>query len=370
MRVATFNVENLFSRPVAMNYSDKGMGQPVLDDFHDLNTLLRKETYSPADKQEIERLCDKYKLTDRNSDHHEMVLREVRGKLWQQHQNGTRDWIATGSNDFLGWVELVYEAIDDRAIQNTAKVIATVNADIQIMVEVENRPTLQRFHDAVLKPELAAGQQPYTFMLLMEGNDERGINVGILSRMPVVLMKSNVELRNNSGHPLFARDCAQFFIDLGANRRLCIFANHLSSQGSDHTGKRRKEQADKVRELVDSVLKQKLATDVIVCGDMNEPEADGHLQALLNPNADNKLQDAMDLPQYPESAQFPGTYSNGTKSNKFDYLLMSKDLVSQVKAVGVERRGTYSSQKWTPFPTVTDERSQASDHHCLWADLS
>jgi endonuclease/exonuclease/phosphatase family metal-dependent hydrolase len=368
MRIATFNVENLFSRPVAMNFKDNGVGQPILDAFYKLNNLLRKPTYTPKDKKAIEGICDKYKLLNRTVDHHELILREVRGKLWEQHQDGTRDWIATGCADFVGWAELIYEAIADQAILNTARVIAEVNADIQILVEVDSRPALQQFHDTVLKPMLIKQKKsPYNHVLLMDGNDPRGIDVAILSRVPVKSMKSNIELRNKYGSPAFPRDCAQYFLDIGGKQPLCVFANHFTSQSSDRIGTRRIEQANRVRDLVDATLKRSEASEVVVCGDLNEPNG-AHLAALFTPTPTCALQEAMSLNQYQGKAQFPGTYKTGTKSNKLDYLFMSAGLAGLVKKVDVERRGTFSA-KWVPFDTVPDERSQASDHHCLWVDF-
>jgi endonuclease/exonuclease/phosphatase family metal-dependent hydrolase len=365
LRVATFNVENLFSRPAAMNHLNNADGQPVLDDFRRLNSLLQEPEFTGPIKQEIETLVDRYRLMDRTVTHDRMVLRAVRGKLWQQHQDGTRTWSATSSDDFLGWVELVREAIDDRAIRNTARVIAEVSADVQILVEVEDRITLQRFHDDVLVPELAnLGKEPYKHVFLMDGNDPRGIDVGLLSRVKVTSMTSHVELRNAQGHPLFARDCAQFAIELGQGQSLIIFANHFSSQGSDKTGKRRREQANKVRLFVDDALNA--SPLVIVAGDLNEPPAKGNLNKLLH---DPDLKDAMAMDQYPDKATLPGTYLTAAKSHKLDYLFLSTALQGKVQTVGVERRG-FKSTKWPHFDTVVDARSQASDHHCLWVDLN
>ncbi|MBI4830607.1 MAG: endonuclease/exonuclease/phosphatase family protein [Candidatus Lindowbacteria bacterium] len=365
MRIATFNAENLFSRPVVMSYETNAQGQPFLDDFQRLNVLLKKPAYTEAVKDDIEALVDKYKLMDRRAKHDKLILREIRGKLWTQHNDGTRTWTAAGSGDFLGWVDLVRDTIDDQAMKNTARVIAEVNADIQVLVEIEDRVTLQRFHDDLLVPQLKSlNREPYPHVLLMDGNDPRGIDVALLSRVPVRSMKTNVELRNNNDNPLFPRDCAQFSCELAGGQQLIIFANHFSSKGSDKTGKRRKEQAEKVRELVEEALKS--TSNVVVAGDMNEPPVDGHLSPLLNYS---ELKDAMAMQAYPEKTTFPGTYGTGAKSNKLDYLLLSKPLQSKTATVGVERRGYYS-KKWKPFDTVTDKRTQASDHHCVWVDLN
>src|SRR5688572_4194612 len=335
MRIATFNAENLFSRPAAMNHPDNEVGQPALDDYHRLNRLLKVRVYSAAVKTEIEELVDRYKLMDRAARHDQLILRVIRGKVWQQHRDGTRTWTAAGSADFLGWAELVRQAIDDRAIKNTARVLAEVSADIQILIEIEDRVTLQSFHDNVLMPELDnRGLQPYRHILLMDGNDPRGIDVGLLSRVPVTGMKSHVELRNAEGDALFRRDCAQFAFEVDNSQKLVILGNHFSSQGSDRTGKRRMEQAEAVRTIVDEKLQS--TRHVIVAGDLNEAPGRGNLAALLtHPD----LKDAMAMDAYPEKETFPGTYKTGSQSNKLDYLLLSRSLQAAVTAVGVERRG-------------------------------
>jgi endonuclease/exonuclease/phosphatase family metal-dependent hydrolase len=364
MRIATFNVENLFSRPVAMNYEDWDTGQKVLNDFNELNRLLRLQDYT-QDKPKIEKLIDKYKLMDRKADHRELILTEVRGKLWEQHQNGTRTWIANGSDDFLGWVDLVRQEIDDRAIQNTARVLAEVSADIQVLVEVENRVVLQQFHDHILVPELQnQNKAPYKHLLLFDGNDPRGIDVALMSRLPVLNMTTHVELLNANNHPLFPRDCAQFMIEMPDKKPLTLFANHFSSQGSDFKGKRRKEQAKKVSTFVDEALQ--ISPYVVVAGDLNEPPAKGNLSDLLN---HQELKDVMSMNQYPDKNIYPGTYHSGSASTKLDYLFLSTALQNKVQNVNVERRG-YKSRKWDPFDTVTDVRSMASDHHCVWVDIN
>jgi hypothetical protein len=53
MRIASFNVENLFSRARAMNLDTWSEGKVVLDEFSKLNKLIAKETYTDATKQKI-----------------------------------------------------------------------------------------------------------------------------------------------------------------------------------------------------------------------------------------------------------------------------------------------------------------------------
>jgi hypothetical protein len=50
MRLASFNVENFFVRPKAMNQDTWAAGRPVLAAHAELNALLEQPTYSTPDK--------------------------------------------------------------------------------------------------------------------------------------------------------------------------------------------------------------------------------------------------------------------------------------------------------------------------------
>ena len=53
VRIASFNVENLFARPKAFNQTNWSIGKPVLDAYREVNTLISKPEYSADDKQRI-----------------------------------------------------------------------------------------------------------------------------------------------------------------------------------------------------------------------------------------------------------------------------------------------------------------------------
>jgi hypothetical protein len=53
VRVASFNVENLFSRPKAFNTSNWAAGEPALAAYSEVNILMANANYSAADKQRI-----------------------------------------------------------------------------------------------------------------------------------------------------------------------------------------------------------------------------------------------------------------------------------------------------------------------------
>ena len=53
IRIASFNVENLFDRPKAMRSSDLSVGKAILAAYEKINALIQKDPYSAADKKRI-----------------------------------------------------------------------------------------------------------------------------------------------------------------------------------------------------------------------------------------------------------------------------------------------------------------------------
>ncbi|MBM3122156.1 MAG: hypothetical protein FJZ97_08210 [Chloroflexi bacterium] len=53
VRIASYNVENLFARPKAFIPQNWSQGRPVLDAYHKASDLMAKDTYSQADRQEM-----------------------------------------------------------------------------------------------------------------------------------------------------------------------------------------------------------------------------------------------------------------------------------------------------------------------------
>lgn len=98
-----------------------------------------------------------------------------RGSFDRQPRDASKDVeiIATGRDTWIGWVELAKEPVDETTTRMTAKVIAEgVDADVIAVVEAEDRPSLQRFNVELL------GER-YRHVMLVDGNDTRGIDVGI-----------------------------------------------------------------------------------------------------------------------------------------------------------------------------------------------
>ena len=110
IRIAAYNVENLFSRPRAMNQSED-VAASVLRAHARVNELFEHETYTNEDKAEILSLLKDLRLltSDGNlNDPNTMaVLRKYRGQLLRRPRAGgdAITVVAGGRADWTGWVD-------------------------------------------------------------------------------------------------------------------------------------------------------------------------------------------------------------------------------------------------------------------------
>src|SRR5262249_46249257 len=147
-----------------------------------------------------------------------------KGKLFKK-SGGALTLAAHGRDDWEGSIDLKRDTIAPVGQDNTARVLREVNADIQAVVEMEDRESLARLgHSPVL------GTSKYAHAMLIEGNDPRGIDVGLLSRHPVTDLRSNVDAQDAHG-TVFSRDCLEARVDLPGGRKVYVLVNHLKSQG-------------------------------------------------------------------------------------------------------------------------------------------
>ncbi len=361
IRIASFNLENLFTRPSAM--SDKAVnGQAAINDHAIANDIISKDVYSEKDKKLLLDLDKKYKFSALNTPSNTLLLlNKTRGRLFGK-KDGVLSVVANGRADWTGWFELRREDVFWQATLNTGRVISEVNPDILVCIEVEDRPSLQRFNEQILA---AVFDIEYPHVMVVDGNDRRGIDVGILSRFPILGIRSHVDDKNPNGELTFSRDCPEYEISISRDTTLVICPNHFKSKrgGDDPKAKaRRLAQGTTTASIVRKCAKN-VTPLVLVAGDLNDTPLSPAVAIL----ADKGWADIQSHPNYPNDR--PGTYQTGTASQKIDYLIMSPALKKTVVDVGIERRGTYHPTLWTSFEGV-DKNNEASDHHCIWADFN
>lgn len=122
MRIASFNVENMFLRAKALNQDTWAEGRPALERYAKVNALLNNVTYSASDKTEIAKLLTELQLDKSDQGSGFVRLRQNRESLLKR-PGGLIDVVARGRADWGGWVELKLEAVSEACTQHIAKVI-------------------------------------------------------------------------------------------------------------------------------------------------------------------------------------------------------------------------------------------------------
>lgn len=378
LRIASYNVENLFARPRAFNATDRSAGEAVVQAHAEFNTLIAKARYSGADRVLMVELLKTLEIYTENvqgairriqtTEPRWAWLRKNRGSFDRLPKDETEnvEIIASGRDDWIGWAELAVETTDELSTRLTAKVIAEVNADIIAVVEAEDRPSLVRFNRDLVGL--------YRHVMLVDGNDDRGIDVGLMTKtgFDIVEVRSHVDDEDQSG-PVFSRDCADYRVDIPGNGTLHVVVNHFKSQ-SGGGGAKRARQAKRLREIVNELVAA--GERAVVLGDFNEGQADEATPAvnfapLFDPQG--PLVACYSLPGFDVGAR-PGTFDSCGIRNRLDYIFVTRDLVPAVKGGGLFRKGLWGSRStrptdWAAFAEMTNGNQQASDHAAVFLDL-
>lgn len=96
MRLASYNVENLFNRAKALNLSTWAEGKPVLENFAKLNALLGEINYTAARREKIAQLMITLGL-EKSDIGPFVILRRNKGNLLKRPKTGGIEITATGS---------------------------------------------------------------------------------------------------------------------------------------------------------------------------------------------------------------------------------------------------------------------------------
>jgi hypothetical protein len=357
IRVATFNVENLFSRPVVLNMKDNDRAAEILAKISEFTGLLDRESYAPK-KKRIEDLYEEvrdYISINIRSSKVGRYLFTAEGKL-----------VADGRPDWDGFVDLRRERFSDEQIKFTGKVIKTVKADVQCLVEVESADTFKRFNTDVLG-------SVFSDRIVIDGNDPRGIDIalGAQKGIPIESAKTNIFARKD-GKLIFSRDCLEVELAVSKKQRLHVLVNHFKAK--DRTpavsNARRKLQAEEVSRILQE--RYDLKSDmVIVAGDLNDEPGSAPLAPLMKTP---RLHNVFDVVGRPLDDRWTYYYGASRQYNTIDYLFVSEALRTRVQDAGLERRGMYNLEKLSkgkekPFPGITSWKLAASDHAAVWVDL-
>ena len=155
-------------------------------------------------------------------------LRKIRGKIVVRPRNGPVRIAANGREDWVGWLELKTARVDEEGITMTVRMIRDMSADVLAIVEIESQPVLTEFHDHIYTP---LADHSYKHMMVIDGNDRRGIDVGIMVNdgFTIPSMRSHVDEENN-GNKVFSRDCPEYILETPSGEKIAVLPNHFKSK--------------------------------------------------------------------------------------------------------------------------------------------
>lgn len=185
---------------------------------------------------------------------------------------------------FLGKLVKAKDATDTQRI--TARILA-MDLDVLAVQEVENINILKEFNSQQL-----GGLYPH--QVLIEGNDPRFIDVGLLSKFPLGTITSfqTAVHPSDPGNRVFGRDLLEVeILDPSRSSRLfTLYNNHLKSNfvpftedpvaGAAANNARRKKQAEVIAEIIQH--RQGSNSRFIVTGDMNDTPLSDALTPMVN----------------------------------------------------------------------------------------
>ncbi len=271
---------------------------------------------------------------------------------------------------FLGKLVKAKDIRDTEAISNR---ILTMDLDVLAVQEVENIEILKEFNRDNLG-------NIYPHQVLIEGNDPRFIDVGILSKLPIGAVTSWQTAVHNDlpNQRVFGRDLLEVEIFNAARTKklLTLYNNHLKSQfvpfdedpvqGKRNADARRKRQAETIARIVAS--RTRPDSRYVLLGDFNDtPNAPtlAPMQSIEGAALANALTNPTET--RPPKADNPPAPLNGSWTHRFkpsgeparyelfDQIWLSPKLAERDRDAFIDRR--------------TKHGGDGSDHDPAWIEI-
>lgn len=175
-----------------------------------------------------------------------------------------------------------------------ARVLRELDPDIVMLQEIENGAVLE-----ALNAEL---DDAFPFLVLYQGNDPRGINIALLSKIEVVLAKTHrSEKFKKIGDPQgpayrYARDCVEVHIKVG-ERPVVLLGVHYKAKENDNPDKRLAE-AQHTRAIADQLAEEDPERAIVILGDFNDTPGSSPYDWTLG-NDPSRYRNAADHVQAP-----------------------------------------------------------------------
>ena len=229
-------------------------------------------------------------------------------------------------------------------LEHLAQSIAQLNADVVAFQEVENRFYLERFVNVFLT-ELG-----YEHVVHFEGNDTRGIDVCLISRVPIGPVRSYRHLTfpgPNDTIRKFNRDLLAVTIEPPGAEPLEVWVVHLKSNsgGREFAEPVRMAEARQLRKLLDQQLGEDPDARILVLGDFNDTWDSETLKTIVGEGSTALWSATSEL-----GGDLPDTYNRGEFHSMIDFILCSPAMAKK-----------YVKDSFRVIPGATE--TTGSDHN-------
>jgi endonuclease/exonuclease/phosphatase family metal-dependent hydrolase len=292
-------------------------------------------------------------------------------------EGGIRLTFEAGEFEVRAFMGRLVRAKDAAGTADIARRIRDVmDADVLAVQEVEHIEILKRFNTDHL-----GGL--YRHVALVEGNDQRLIDVGILSKLPIgtIISHQTAVHPEDPGRRVFSRDLLQVeILDNNGDKLFNLYNTHLKShfvpfgedpdEGAADANTRRRRQAETVARIISRM--ERPNSRFVLTGDMNDPPDSEFLAPMLiadnQPLINTLLNPAETRPPKPETpGQGAGPQSPAwthrfnppgpepPRYELFDHIWVSQALDGRFANPTIDRR--------------TKHGGDGSDHDPAWVDL-
>lgn len=175
--------------------------------------------------------------------------------------------------------ELIFTAANYATKRKTiGAALKDLDGDIVVLAEVENKAIL----DDLNKTELGSA---YAQTILIEGNDSRGIDVGVLTKIApdsVVSHKDDMFPENGTNGPQFtySRDCLELHFTFN-QRRLILLGVHFKAKVAPDDPHKRLAEAQHTRKIADDLHAKFSDAAILILGDFNDTPGSAPCNAVV-----------------------------------------------------------------------------------------
>jgi endonuclease/exonuclease/phosphatase family metal-dependent hydrolase len=370
MKIATFNVQNLFHRDKSL--LEKPFGKNLTDWMKELDMLMHqhKKTLKHQDRiKELSFLIGFEKPSPRPY----AILRRKSGFLYMKGLSNFGETKASELTNWNGWIELQTYPIHPKSTDHKAQVIANVNPDILLLQEIEDKASFEDFNQLIL-PKYDC--KPFEHSFVIQGNDMNSLEMGIALRKGYKLKSVRThninEAVNDDGKNLI-----EYEISTPSNETIWLLNAYLQKSIIDkkQSDKIRKKQISKIAEVYNKLIVDG-KTNVIIAGTFNAPSYCNSLSPLIQ-NTDLKditkhLSFEVDIDKGDDSTYFRlGAYRMGVNIKQKDYMLFSPALFKKMTDSGLNRKAMWPEKRplWCVYKSVSNKNMAASEHPLVWGKI-